>query len=141
MFYTWNCCSGHGRPQAHRRRHRRLSGPEDHLSSNCQRNAFGGPPKTLMIVGPVSRYFSACARIFNNDVALSTSPLTADAASLLMLYSMRDAFFSLPRSRNSVLAFRTLSRISPTSRSQRLPRPRGLGQTPFLNCECFGGLP
>ncbi len=28
-----------------------------------------------------------------------------------------------------------------TFRSRRLPRPCGLGQTPFLNCECFGGFP
>jgi S1-C subfamily serine protease len=33
---------------------------------------------------------------------------------------------------SNVLAFRTLLRISATFRSRRLPRPCGLGQTPFL---------
>jgi transposase len=82
-----------------------------------------------------------CARIFRSHAALTTSPLVANAANLLMLNSIRDAFFSLPRSRKSVLAFRTLLRISAIVRSRRLPRPWGLGQTPFLNCACFGGFP
>ena len=94
-----------------------------------------------MIIGPVSPNFWACARIFRSHAALATSPLVADAASLLMVNSIRDAFLTLPRSRNSVLAFRTLFMISPTCRSRGLPRPCGLGQTPFLNWECFGGFP
>lgn len=87
----------------------------------------------LITVGLVSPFFSACARIFNSIAALPTSPLVADAASLLMVNSIRDAFFTWPRSRNSVLAFRTFFMISPTSKSRRLPRPFGLGQVPFLN--------
>ena len=71
---------------------------------------------TLMIVGPESPYFLACARIFRSHAALATSPLIADAASLLMANSIRDAFFTLPRSRNSVLAFKTFVMISPTCR-------------------------
>jgi hypothetical protein len=95
----------------------------------------------VMIVGPASRYFSAWARNFNSQAALPMSPLAADAASRLTLNSRRDAFFTLPRSLNSVVAFNTLFMISPICRSPRLPRPRGLGQTPFLNWECLGGLP
>jgi hypothetical protein len=47
-----------------------------------------------MIVGPESPYFLACARIFRSHAALATSPLVANAANLLMLNSIRDAFFS-----------------------------------------------
>jgi hypothetical protein len=63
-----------------------------------------------MIVGLVSPFFSACARIFSSIAALATSPLVADAASLLMVNSIRDAFFTWPRSRNSILAFTNLKK-------------------------------
>ena len=44
-----------------------------------------------MIVGPVSPYFLACARIFRSHAALATSPLVANAANLLMLNSIRNS--------------------------------------------------
>src|ERR1700730_15592190 len=130
------------RSQSDRRRNGQLSSISS-VPALAQRSLGGGgrPPTILKIVGPAPRYFSAWARNFNSQAALPMSPLAADAASRLALNSRRDAFFTLPRSLNSVVVFNTLFMISPICRFPRLPRPRGLGQTPFLNWECFGGLP
>src|SRR5271163_3228145 len=105
------------------------SGSLDQLESSygAKDSSLGGPPTMMMIVGPASRYFPACPRNFNSQAALPMSPLAADAASRLTLNSRRDAFFTLPRSLNSVVAFNTLFMISPICRSPPLPRPRGLG--------------
>ena len=55
------------------------------------------------------------------------SPLAADAASRLTLNSRRDAFFTLPWSLNSVVAFNTLFMISPICRPPTLAAPAGIG--------------
>jgi hypothetical protein len=115
----------------------------DHASS-CSSASYriGGSAFTNWIIsGPVSPGFIACARIFSSIAALPTSPFNAAVTWRLIANSNLDVFLVRPFSRYRASPLRKPRTTSPISALQRLGRPLGLAQTPFLNWECRGGLP